>query len=485
MAWRAGVVAVTATSTACVLFDGFGDLSGGEPADASFDASLADTSMASDEAAASDGGDAADADMETYSALDDPTEWSFFNAGVASFEGAAFDGRFVYFGCQGSGKVLRYDTSQVFTAPVAWSVFNTTSLTGLTQEAFSGATFDGTYVYFVPRVANAADGGNLTFSGEVVRFDTRQPGAFEADAGTGAWSVFDTTTLPQDDGNPVGSFGQATFDGHYVYFIPTGGPLADGGFLRDGLVARFDPTGDASLTSPAHWSVFDTATTNPAAVGFLGGVFDGRFLYAVPFRTAGNLANGLAVRFDVTAPFQDAAAWSSFNLAANVNPSAATFQTGAFDGRYVYFAPSSGTLATRFDTQSGFASAASWSTYDLVNVISASAGDAGIVTNAAHFADIAFDGRYLYFSSNFIGDPIVVRYDTQAAFDDAAGWTSINVKTANLDSTLNANVSDFGSAVFDGQYLYLAPATGSIIARFKAKSPPAQPKLPAYYGSTF
>ncbi len=455
-----------------------------EPNDAGSDANIPDSSALPDSSAPSDAGnpvDASDAGVETYSALTDPSAWEFFNAApfTSNFSGAAFDGRFVYFPSQATGKILRYDTTQLFTAPAAWSAFNTLALTGLTNEIFEGATFDGTYVYFVPIRAVTTDGGNSFLSGEVVRFDTRNPDAFEGDAGTGAWSIFDTTTLASDNGDPVGGFVGATFDGHYIYFMPGGTNVPDGGVLRDGLVARFDPTADASLDNAAQWTVFDTATVNDAAIGFYGGVFDGRYLYPVPCKSP---SSGLAIRYDVTAPFEDAGAWSTFNLAVNVNASANTFVSGAFDGRYVYFAPNGTTLATRFDTQSNFASAAAWSTHDLLNVIQAALPGA---SGGALLADTAFDGRYIYFTSNNASVPIVVRYDTQAAFDDAAGWSSINVKTANLDSTLNSSIKDFGSAVFDGQYLYLAGANDGIIARFKAKSPPAKLNLPVYYGSTF
>ncbi len=81
--------------------------------------------------------------------------------------------------------------------------------------------------------------------------------------------------------------------------------------------------------------------------------------------------------------------------------------------------------------------------------------------------------------------PLLVRYDTQGAFNDVGAWASIDIATANLNSTLNTNFTGVASAVFDGQYLYLAPVSGSLCARFKARSPPSQPSLPAFKGSFF
>jgi hypothetical protein len=37
--------------------------------------------------------------------------------------------------------------------------------------------------------------------------------------------------------------------------------------------------------------------------------------------------------------------------------------------------------------------------------------------------------------------------------------------------------------VFDGQYVYFVPHSGSTVARFDAKTPPSLPSLPAHFGS--
>ena len=449
------------------------------------DAGVADTGALLDASSPSDGGDAS---AVTYGALNDPSAWDFFvTPAGSSFTGAAFDGQFVYFPSISTGKVVRYDSSQPFTASAAWSNFSTSALTGIANEGFNGATFDGTYVYFVPRSQPPLDGGSNVMSGLAVRFDARNPNGFAPDAGSGGWSVFDTTTLPSpsDSGVPVAGFAGATFDGQYLYFIPAGGYVAGHQLVRDGLVARFDTAADASFEDPSNWAVFDTSTTNPAAVGFYGGVYDGHYVYPVPSRNVSNVVNGLAVRFDTSAQFEDAAAWTNFDLALDLDTNAVGYSTGAFDGRYVYFAPNATTLAVRYDTQSGtFATPSAWSKYNLLSVIDEASADAAGSTSSAHFGESSFDGRYVYFVANS-GPPVLVRYDTQGAFDDAAAWSSINIATANLNSTLNTNFTSVASAVFDGQYLYLAPVSGALCARFKTKSIPGQVNLPAFKGSFF
>jgi hypothetical protein len=50
---------------------------------------------------------------------------------------------------------------------------------------------------------------------------------------------------------------------------------------------------------------------------------------------------------------------------------------------------------------------------------------------------------------------------------------------------LNGAAKGFAGGAFDGQYLYLAPFYGTVVARLNAKSPPSQPVLPSYFGSFF
>jgi hypothetical protein len=39
--------------------------------------------------------------------------------------------------------------------------------------------------------------------------------------------------------------------------------------------------------------------------------------------------------------------------------------------------------------------------------------------------------------------------------------------------------------VFDGQYMYFLPDYNTTVVRFNARTPPAEPKLPAFSGSFF
>jgi hypothetical protein len=148
------------------------------------------------------------------------------------FEGAVFDGRYVYFvpsqtaGVAAASIVTRFDTTLPFTQRGAWT---TTSIAP--AGWFTGGTFDGRYVYFVPAAAVAGAGQAV-----VARYDTAS-GAF---TDHNAWSFFDLAKLLGDAGANTSYLG-AAFDGRYVYLIPH----------QSGLLVRFD------ARSPRATPVFD------------------------------------------------------------------------------------------------------------------------------------------------------------------------------------------------------------------------------------
>jgi hypothetical protein len=65
------------------------------------------------------------------------------------------------------------------------------------------------------------------------------------------------------------------YDGRYVYLVPH-----NNNNVVDGFVAQFDTEADFNTT--ASWHTFDTSTVNANAVGFAGGVFDGRYATSCP-----------------------------------------------------------------------------------------------------------------------------------------------------------------------------------------------------------
>jgi len=410
--------------------------------------------------------------------------WAFFDTTtiatrVGQFAGGAFDGRYVYFAPSSNGVVARVDTGVSFTESASWSIFDVSTLPSDAggPRSFSGAVFDGRYVYFVPHSPLAAT-GNL-----VARFDSTSTADFTSAA---SWSTFDMSSLSADGGPSTKGFAGAASDGHYVYFVPY---MDDGG--SDGRVVRFDSTAvdagtkdgsgpaDAAAPSPfaipSLWSSFDIATTDDAATGFMGAVFDGTSVFFVPYRNGGPVNGGLSsvlARLRPDAGFSASASWTSLDM-TTINGEAVGFAGAAFDGRYVYLAPHVRGVALRFDTQnSKNDSPSAWLAYDIGRV----ALEAGANLS---FYGAAFDGRFIYYVPSATGFGTVVRYDTLATFNADCAWSTVDL------TEVNANANDYLGAVFDGEFLYLVPHANGVVARFDSKRPASMPALPAFHGSFY
>ncbi len=405
--------------------------------------------------------------------------WTFFdtttlNAAATGFEGGTFDGRYVYFAPNAGGVITRYDTtkSSAGFSKTGWFTFDP-ALLGIDKQGFSGATFDGRYVYFVP-LRDVTDGGS---SGLVVRYDSTA-----AFAATTSWTTFDTSTIPVSDGGvPARGFSGGVFDGRAMYFVPN-----FDGVAHDGRAARYDTAydagngGDASgstFTNANAWSTFDTssASGSASALGFVGGAFDGKTIYLSPsvngVTSSTGGANPFVSHYDTTLPFASAGSWGSFQV-DKVNASAYGFAGSAFDGHFVYFVPHASTTFARFDITKVIDNSGAWTMFDVSTLIPAN--DAG----APVFAGGAFDGRFIYLVPSAPAFGVVVRYDTLSPMTSSCAWSTLDL------THLDAVATNFFGAVYDGRYLYLIPR-GSTVARFDTKSPSSMPLLPAFNGSFF
>jgi hypothetical protein len=114
----------------------------------------------------------------------------------------------------------------------------------------------------------------------------------------------------------------------------------------------------------------------------------------------------------------DRSLWSHFD-ATTVDPLNKGYDGAVFDGRYVYFVPLfnegySG-LVLRYDTQGAFDTAASWTNFDI----------AALEEKATGYRGATLDGRYAYFVPNHDGsaDAVAARFDTLGEFTDEAAWS--------------------------------------------------------------
>jgi hypothetical protein len=362
---------------------------------------------------------------------------------IGGLLGGTFDGRYVYFAPIGTEPVVRYDTQGTgFGATSSWTPYNPAAMddAGVYSDEYAGAVFDGRYVYFIPADLSPA----------FLRYDSH------ADfTSASSWTQF---TLTQAS---AGGYAGGVFDGRYIYFAP----MYDSNDDTSGVVARYDTTGSFRDEATA-WAYFDTTTVSTNAGGFAGAIFDGQYVYFVP--NAPDTVTAVLARYDTTAAFTSKSAWASFNAANG-------YQTGAFDGKSLYFAPYAQAPALQKTLGAALNDIPSWSRLVPQDV-----------DKKASSSLAAYDGRFVYFAPWYNGEgtslnSVMLRYDaSETAFGQTTSWSSFDL------ATLPLKPGDFGAAVFDGRYLYLAPAdAGAIVARFDAKETSAQPKLPGYHGSFF
>ncbi len=256
---------------------------------------------------------------DTRAGFTDLSAWQAYDIGYThSYQSAAFDGRYIYFtpgydDGGGSAKVLRYDTHGSFTDAGSYTRYDAGNTSGLKSVNYDGAAFDGRYVYFAP----------LNADGIVLRLDTKSP--FKSRA---SWTAVDVPAL---SGHKMHMCVGAVFDGHYIYYVP----------YAHSVVVRHDTRGD--FTSATSWSSFEAAgTSGLTARGYDGGIFDGRYVYFLPFWQGGDAKTGFhgeLLRYDTQRPFEIRSAWSAVDAGHTDGLATVGFNGGAFDGRYLYGAP--------------------------------------------------------------------------------------------------------------------------------------------------
>ncbi len=204
----------------------------------------------------------------------------------------------------------------------------------------------------------------------------------------------------------------------------------------------------AAFSLPKNWISYQPN----AAEGYVGSVFDrDHYLYFVPHKND-NGPHGVVWRYDTRAALNSQPSWANFDPSGNgLGAAARGFAGGAFDGKYVYFAPhenASGPSGAvmRYDTTKNMAAVSSWDVYD------PSAG--GLGAAAKGFNGAVFDGSYVYFVPDFNatgGHNNVMRYDVRKPFNSASSWELFNPKSAASAK------KGYAGAIYDGRYVYFVP----------------------------
>jgi hypothetical protein len=130
--------------------------------------------------------------------------------------------------------------------------------------------------------------------------------------------------------NTRGYFG-AVWDGRYVYYVP----------YTNKVVVRCDTQGE--FQNPGSWEAHDAGHTSGLKTrGYDGAAFDGRYLYFIPFWEGEDLSRGFharLLRYDSGRAFKDPGSWQAKDAGDTIPPSPGGFNGGAFDGRFLYLAP--------------------------------------------------------------------------------------------------------------------------------------------------
>ena len=302
-----------------------------------------------------------------------------------------------------------------------------------------------------------SESGTLAYTDSVLSanssgfYRVRVAAAFTSLSQSGAFTAYAATNV---NGLTTVGYAGAVFDGRYVYFVPYQNSVGP-----HGRVLRYDSRGD--FAAAASWMAYDASSTGAGgAVGYTGGVFDGRFVYFSP--TAGH---GRVLRLDTQGVFTNATSWALFDAGTTDGFDTTGFQGAAFDGRFVYLVPHFNKtnwngIVVRYDTHSAFTNASSWHAWD-------AGGTSGLATKG--YSSGIFDGRYVYFIPVFSGAPngCVLRYDPQSPFTNAASWIAYDAgHTGGLPST------NFKGAVFDGRFIFFAPYVNGgdcVVLRYDAQ----------------
>ena len=242
-----------------------------------------------------------------------------------------------------------------------------------------------------------------------------------------------------------GFFGSVS-DGRYVYFAPQLNDSQE----RHGQALRYDSHG--AFSDPSSWSAYDAGSTSGLNTkGYYGAVHAGDYIYYIP-RTDGETLHSRLLRYDRRGDFRAPGSWSAHDIG---HP--CSYQSAAFDGRYIYLVPGyhreagETGLAVRFDTQGAFTDPSSYLSYD--------AGHTGGL-ESTNYDGACFDGRYIYYAPlNNRG--VVLRVDTRGEFTDAASWSALDASQAGMHMCVGA--------VFDGDYVYYVPYAHSVAVRYDTR----------------
>lgn len=332
--------------------------------------------------------------------------------------------------------ILQHDADLPFSEAGSWKFQDLTEFNAA-ANGYAGGVATGYHVYFAP-----CESSDYTLNSTVARY------AKSGDFNTGgSWEFVDTTSVV---GANCAGFRGGIYDGRYIYFPPftqTATPLGH-------YAARYDTQG--AFDSATSWAGVDLAAVNAACTDYVGGCFDGRYVYFSPFGSS--TAHGQALRIDITKAFV-ASNFERYDM-TGINANCKGYSGCTFDGRYVYYAPTNNGsyhgYVVRYDTWGPFTEAGSWATFNLTTISSTYKGYMGI----------CFDGRYVYLGPyvNTNQHGLLTRYDVGLPFNSSASWSVFGL------TTISSTYKGYTGAFCDGRNVYLVPFYNGAAHGFAVKS---------------
>jgi len=355
------------------------------------------------------------------------------NSSLKGFSGVVHDGRYLYYAPLSNdkgvfhGNVTRYDATSEFQHANSWESFD---LSDLNNQAtgFVDAFFDGQFIYFIPY-------HSTHHHGLVARYNTQQP--FDK---TDSWTFFDL--VKNLDPNCRG-FVSGTFDGRYLYLAPYQCSWTQ----YNGRMVQFDTKKD--FTNVSNWKMFNSELKWPGSRGFHGAISTNDHTYFIPYVRKNRDYHGLLVRHKQNTPFDEPQNWDCLDL-TSIHPLAKGFVGGCFDGRYIYLAPyfngiERHGLVLRADTSKNVLDPNNWETFDMTLLNPDNRGYFGAKVH----------GEFVYMLPHCKTEGIyqgrLVRYDRRMDFHEPEAWNSFDTSQKHSKS-----MGYMGCAVIEND-LYMAP----------------------------
>ena len=308
----------------------------------------------------------------------------------------------------------------------AWDASTTD---GLNCRGYSGVGSDEVYIYYTPYYNGSA------YHGIVLR---QKIYSVFKDAST--WEAYDAGNV--DSLTTKGFYGSPIFDGRFMYFVPNNNGSVSG------IVLRYDTT--KPFKTSTSWEAYNAGSVDSLTTkGFLAAVFDGQFIYFVPYHNGAY--NGIVLRYDTTKPFKSSTSWEAYDLGGMAGGAAKGYWGAVVLDNFIYFSPYQNAASTyhgqilRYDMTKPFKSAGAWAVFNA----------ATISANCKGLGAPCTDGQFIYFPNAVY--TILLRYDTRKPFSEAASYSTFDI------STLTDDIEIHSSCCIQGHYVVFSPSHYSIL----------------------